>query len=118
MEIVRLEGLNTQWTATQDSAANAAQTLTKAAVAGKKHCITALSVAVSGAAAAADITVTLKDGATVIWKGVVGTGARGMGLIKDFLFPLVLSENSAANLEVAAGGASVVTTANLTGYTL
>lgn len=106
------------WAITQDSAANTAQTLTMAAEAAKKHYITALEVVLSGAAAGADIAIVLKDGATAKWKTIIGNAAAvGTRVTMAFPQPVELSENTAANLEVGGGGASAITTANLSGYT-
>jgi hypothetical protein len=103
----------------QDSAANTAQTITVAAVAGKYHHASGLSVYVSAAAAVSDITVELKDGATVKWKGIIGAGAeRGSSVERTFDPPIRGTTNTAMTLVVSAGGASVVTTANLQGYTI
>lgn len=101
------------------SSANAAQTLTVAAGgAGVRNYAKGLEVAIRGAAAGADINITLKDGATVLWREVIGNAApRGERV--GVMFPdrgLKGSANTAMTLEVEAGGASVVTVANLAYY--
>ncbi len=104
---------------TQDSGINAPQTLTKAAVAGKIHYITAIEVSISGASAASDITIQLKDGGTTVWKEIIGSGApRGDRAGIVFTFPIALTAGNAANLAVDAGGAGVVTSANMASYTV
>jgi hypothetical protein len=108
------------WTVVQDSAANTAQTATKAAQAGARHYVTGVEVAVSGAAVgSADISITLKDGTTAKWKTFIGAAAaRGTRIFVDFSrAPIEMSVNTAVNLAVDAGGASVITTANIVGYT-
>lgn len=107
------------WAISQDSAANAAQTLTKAAEAGRRHYVTGFEVVTSGGTAAADIVIDIQDGAARLWRTVIGAGApRGERIGAIFFVPLRCSENSAARLVVGAGGTGVVTTANLCGYTL
>lgn len=108
-----------QWAATLDSGNNAAATVTKAAVSGKTHYITAIEVCISGAAAANDITVELKDGSTTVWKEIIGSGApRGdrAGIVLNH--PIALTTGNAANLAVSAGGVGVITSANMAGYTV
>jgi hypothetical protein len=108
------------WSATQDSAAATSQTLTKAAEVGKRHYITGVSCAISGADNATnDLTVVLKDGATAIWKGVIGSAEkRGAITGQTFPVPIRCGDNTAVSVEVSAGAAGVVTTANLVGFTL
>lgn len=115
------QSVNVVWTVFQDSAANAAQTLTRAAPGvGKRLAVTEIEVSVKAAAvAAADVLIELKDGATVRWRGVIGAAAaRGAVYRKDFREPIVCADNAAANLEVAAAGAGAITTANMAGFTL
>jgi hypothetical protein len=110
--------MQAQWAITQDSEANTEQTLTKAAISGRKHFVTALEVVISGGNAGADISVILQDGTTALWKTFIGSGAtRGERVGLVFSQPLECGMGNAANLVVAAGGASVVTSANLAGYT-
>jgi len=72
------------WSITGDSAANTAQTLTKAAVAGKTHYIFGLEVVIKGAAAGADIDIELKDDTTAIYKTCIGMPLLS-GLTLDFI---------------------------------
>ncbi|MEC0265137.1 hypothetical protein [Paenibacillus anseongense] len=103
---------------TQDSGNNAVQTLTRVLVAGKSHYITSIEVSISGAAAANDITVELKDGSTTVWKEIIGSGApRGERAGIVFNSPIKLTAGNAANLVVSAGGTGVITSANMAGYT-
>ena len=115
--------LATPWTMTGDSAANTAITLTKNAVAGKSHYITAIEVVISAAAAAVDISCILKEDAAGIpvnmWKEIVGNASpRGARVGITFPLPVKLSTNKTADLLVDAGGAGVITTLNLSGFTL
>lgn len=107
------------WATSQDSVANTALTVTRAAEASRAHYVTMLEVVVSGAAAANDITVLLKQGATVKWKEVIGSGAaRGTAVGFTTSQGIEFAENTAVTVEVLAGGAGVVTTTNLAGYTV
>lgn len=108
------------WTVTQDSAANTLQTVTKAASgAGVKHYVTGFSAVVSAAAVgAADAAIILKDGSTAKWKEFFGALAvRGARVSATFDPAIEITANAAVNLEIAAGGAAVVTTGNIIGYT-
>lgn len=106
------------WSQTQDSAANTAQTITKAAGgSGVIHYATGFEVVLSAAAAANDITIELKDGAAVLWKTIIGsTAARGARVSQNFSFPIVGTANTAMTLVISAGGVGAITTANLMGY--
>lgn len=105
------------WTVTQASAANAAQTLTKAAVADTRHRVSGFSCVVIAAAAGADIGVDLQFGGVSKVKDYIGSGAaRGTRLAFAFDPPLDPAENTAITLVVDAGGAAAVTRANLYGF--
>jgi hypothetical protein len=107
-----------EWAVTGTSTANTEQTITKAAEAGKKHVVTAFEVVIRGAAAGTDISVALKDGTTVKWQTYIGSGAvRGERVGIVFAHGIEMTTNTAANLYVGAGGASVITEANMAGYT-
>lgn len=107
-----------KWSVADDSAVNTAKTITKDAEADKRHYITGVDVFISAAAAANDITVELRDGATKKWKGIIGSGAaRGTRIGFVDQDGIMLSTNTAANLVVDAGGAGVVTHLNMIGYT-
>lgn len=106
------------WTVSQDSSANTAQTLTKAADASR-HFVSGFEVATQGASIAADIVCTLKEGSTVRWRSVIGAGAaRGERTGLSFTNPFVFAANTAVTLEITAGGAGVVTTGNIEGFTI
>ena len=112
-----------QWTEVGTSSANTAKTTTRAAVLNQRHYITAIDVIVRGATAANDICIELRDGSTVEWNTYIGSG-KVQGERYAMVWPATdevdgvqLSVNTAANLVVAAGGASVITEANISGYT-
>lgn len=116
---VSLVGSISEWSATQTSTANLEQTLTKAAGTGTtKHVVTGFEVVIRGAAAGADISVALKDGSTIKWQDYFGSGAvRGERVGIVFAHGIEMTAATAANLYVGAGGASVITEANMVGYT-
>lgn len=93
---------------TVQSAANTASAITLAAVAGAAHHVTSISVTVD--ATVTNMAVTLTDGGTVkhAWR-LTGTG----GMHKEFPSPLRLTAGAEVVLNVAAGGGTVVTVANL-----
>lgn len=110
------------WTVTGSSTANAAKTITKAASTGYSHYITGFEVAISGAAAGADIDITLKDDAagtpTTYWKTYIGTAAAvGSRVVVTFPVPIKLGLSKTADLVVGAGGASCITNLNIAGFT-
>lgn len=113
-----------QFSQSQDSGANASQTITLTGQgaptapnisASNYFIVTSLSVFISAAAAGADITVVLSSGTRVMWKGIIGSGAaRGAGLqlqIPIDGWPADAGAN--VTLVVGAGGAGCITTANL-----
>lgn len=122
--VVDVEGtvtalLTNVWTETQTSGDNAQQTVTRAAVLGQIHRITAIEVVIKGAAAGADIDIELRDGATVLWSEVIGDAALvGTRVGISFSHPVQCTANTAANLVVDAGGqAGCLTVASMSGYT-
>lgn len=108
-----------QQNTTGTSAANTAQTLTKAAEANKTHYVTGFEVVIRGAAAANDIAVTLRNGTTIIYRTYIGN-TKASGERVGVMLPLgglQATPNTAVTLEVTAGGAGVITEANLITYT-
>jgi len=100
-----------EWSITT-TADNAAATVTRAAEAGKQHCI--LSISGSFSAAVAGKLMTLKDGATII-------GNFHVHNQRDIVFerPLKLSVNSLAELSLAASGtATQIGAVTMTGFTI
>lgn len=110
------------WATTGASAANTAGALSKAAVTGKCHYITGFSVVVTAAAAAATAAgflVQLKDGTTSIWEDTLpASAAVGSSIDVTFPAPIRITSGAAANLAVAALGASSIARMNLCGYTI
>lgn len=99
---------------TADSAANTALTQTVAAVAGKSHYLYAFGASVGAAALASTVTVTIKDGATAIYKVTLGVGSPiGEARYREFAKPIKITTAAALTLEATAGGAGVVMTGNL-----
>jgi hypothetical protein len=112
-----------QFPQSQDSGANASQTITLAAPvapvgqqsASVYYIVTSLSVFISGAAATADISITLNSGSRLMWKGWIGSGAA-RGASVPLTIPIdgwPAEAGQAVTLVVGAGGAGVVTTANI-----
>lgn len=107
---------------TQDSTANASQTLSQAAPpTGMNNYVTSFEVVISAAAAGGDISCVIQDsvGPTTKYKTFIGSGAaRGTRVFNNWTFDSPLGPIAGqAQLVVAAGGASVVTTADLQGFT-
>ncbi len=92
-----------------DTATNDVATATMAAVTGLSHYITGVSGSFS---ATADGALTLKDGATEIARWYVYDAFD-----VTFPSPVRLSPGTAANLTLAAGGATIDGAAVLRGYT-
>lgn len=106
------------WTISQDSAANTLQTLTRAGEAGA-HYVSGFEVATQGAAIGADIVCTLSEGGTVRWRSVIGAGAaRGERTGLSFTNPIRFAPGVNVVLTIAAGGAGVITSGNIEGFTL
>jgi hypothetical protein len=108
------------WTAKGTSGANAAQTVQKAAQTNACHYVTSYLVVIRAAAAGADIGVAIKDGDdNILWQDYIGNAAA-RGSRCGFSFPdagLKIPAGKAAKIVVDAGGAGVITEANLFGYT-
>jgi len=60
--------------------------------------------------------VELKDGATTVWKGIIGTGAAS-GTKIGFEDEDGIILTAEASLVVSAGGVGVITVLNMIGYT-
>jgi hypothetical protein len=107
-----------EWTVVGTSSANAALQVSKAAVAAKRHYVTAFEVSVITADVTGDVEITLEAGTTEKWKTSLGDSAvRGDRCGITFDPPMEFPVNTAVNLEVGAAGASAVTVGNITGYT-
>jgi hypothetical protein len=109
---------STVWSLSQTSTAATAQTVTRAAEVGNTHRVQGFEVVIGGADTTVAIAITLRAGATVIWRTRFGPVAK-QGDRVGVMFPqaLVAAENEAVSLEVGAGSAGVVTDANLAGMT-
>ena len=107
------------WNETNDRGANAPITETHAAEVGRRHSVVFIDVVVAGAALGNDVTIELLEGATVRWRTKLGQGlARGErgGIV--FQRPVKMGVAQAAAVSVSAGGAGVVITVNIGGYTI
>lgn len=110
---------NIDWTEVADSGVNAAVTVTHAAETDRQHYVIIFEVVVRGADLTADVVIELRQGATVIWRTVLGNGlTRGERSGVAFPRGLKLDSNTSAVLNATAGGAGTILTANLGGYTI
>lgn len=107
-----------QFCSSQDSAAGAAQTLTIAAVVGRAHHVTEVSVGILSGEAAGQVNIEIQDGVTKRWKSVLDTAVNGNERILTFDPPLRMTKGNDAKVVVSAGGGAVVTIANAKGYTV
>lgn len=108
------------WTICQSSSANAAQTLTKAAVTGARHYLSSLTVCISGAAVAATgCVINIKSDTTEIYRFTVnGSTANGSTVHYTIDTPIPCAPGVKMDIVVAAvGTASGVTTVSAAGFT-
>ena len=116
-----MSGYTAPWSETQASAANTAQTLSHAAETGRKHLVTGIIVQFTVATPATPILWELRDGdgtGTVILSGGAGPGVAGMEIIRSEPLTDKTTVGSAVTLTVAAAGATIVSRANLIGFTI
>ena len=107
------------WDENDVSVANTAITITHAAEAGKRHIVTGFEALVLGAALSNDVTVELREDATVRWRTGLGDAApegERTGLM--FAKPREFGLNTAVSLVAIAGGALATITLSMTGYTV
>ncbi len=108
-----------EWDEVDDSAANAAVTITHAAEAGRQHFVVGFEASVRGAILGNDVIVELREGATVRWRINMGSGsARGERSGVVFSRPRQYAIGGAPALNADAGGAGVVITLSMMGYTV
>lgn len=103
---------------TNVSAANTALTLTLPATANIRWALAGYSVSVRGAATGADLSITVNDNGTVVWRDTIGNAAaRGTRITQDFPRPIVAAvANTAMTLVIPAGGTGVFIAASLYGH--
>ena len=103
---------------TQESEADTEQTLTVAAVTGQRHHIYGVDIYIRGASNSVGMTVELREGATVRWRGVIGE-ASPKGERIGFILPhgVEFDESAAIDLYVPAGGVGCISVANLLYHT-
>jgi len=111
-------GGTTEWTEVGDSVANTALTLSHALVVGQRHYVTGFEAVTKGATLAQDVVVELRDGVDVKWRTTLGNAAVE-GERTGVMFPRAMEWTSgvAVDLNVEAGGALVVITLSMLGYT-
>ena len=112
-------GLPAATPASTTGGANAAATATRAAVAGKRHLITAISISVTGQNAST--TWAVKDGSTTIWTGHLGALIAGSipesNHAEQFNPPIQGSVGNAVSITATAPGDGCVATVNIASYT-
>lgn len=108
----------TEWTEVTDGTANAVATLTHAATVGQRHYVTGWEAVTKGAALGNDVVVELREGATVKWRSTLGNTAV-QGERTGVMYPRALEFASgiAVTLTAEAGGALVIITLSMLGYT-
>lgn len=103
-----------KWTAV-DTNSNAATSANVVAVAGQQHFATHVTVSFSTVPATA-LTLTIKDGTTVIWQVELST--TNTIFTENFeTRPLHASTNAALSANVGAAGTGVTSTISLAGFT-
>jgi hypothetical protein len=115
-----LAGKGSVWSATGTSGANAAQTVSHAAEAGKTHVVTWYIVTTRGAAVGSnDVTVQIASGSTQKHADSIGAAATQASSPRcgasQIEIPMV--EGAAANMVISAAGALCITDASFGGYT-
>ena len=104
---------------TTTGSANTAATHTIAAVSNEQILIHGFEVVIAGAAAASDILIEIEDNTTPVWQTVIGTAAAiGTRTGAMFAKPIRITKGNAMNLQVAAGGSSVVARISTTHTTI
>ncbi len=107
------------WDENGVSAAGGSITITHAAEAGKRHIITGFEALALGAALGNDVTIELREDAIVRWRTGLGNAAlQGERTGLMFPKPREFGLATAANLVSDAGGAGVLMTLSMTGYTV
>jgi len=104
------------WSMSVESLGNTAITLTRPAESGRIHVITGFEALIFGASAALDIPTTLRLGATVVYKSVIGSGAVRGSRIGYMGSKIAAPAGVDVSIQAGAGGAGVITTLNLVGY--
>lgn len=109
-----------QWTETDIPAANTAAAAVHAAGgAGTQHIVKQITVSLAaGAAASGIVTATLTDGVNTLWTGKMSAPINGSVSITPPGLEIPIPANTAATLNVTAGGANTEVTAAMSGYTI
>lgn len=94
---------------------NATTTATQSGIAGKQHFICGISISASAQPTAA-VTVTLKDGGTVLDQWEIPP-AQFAPIVHNYTRPFVCSGGNDASASVTAMGAGVRSTVVLKGFT-
>lgn len=105
------------WGVTGRSGINAAQTIARNAEAEHRHAVTGLGVHLDYAAAKNPVTVNLLVDGAVAYGAMIPSGST-TPIVQDFRSAIGAIENASIALYVGPAGASVVTVANMNGFTV
>jgi hypothetical protein len=111
------------WAVQHQPAATTAATITRAAVAARRHIATSITICTSGVAAQPTLLFNLRDGATgagtILWSGRLSAAAGASSCVVVPNLLIVGTVNTAMTLESAAAPASTnFATVALTGHTI
>ena len=110
---------SSEWDEVDDSAVNTVVTITHAAEAGRRHYVEGFEASIRGADLTSDVIVELREGATVRWRINLGSGSiRGERGGVVFNHPREFAVNSPVTVNAGVGGAGVIITLNMLGYTI
>ena len=104
------------WSVTGTSAANTAQTITKAALTGYHHVLKSYSVSARGGTPGAGIEIQVKSGDVVVWRDAIN-GNTPASARHRFRNGIKAALGAALSVTVSAGGTSVITEADVEGET-
>lgn len=105
------------WGATGRSGIDAAQTIARDAESEHRHAVTGLGVHLDYAAAKNPVTVNLLVAGLVAYGAMIPSGST-TPIVHDFRSAIGAIENATVALYVGPAGASVVTVANFSGFTV
>lgn len=108
-----------EWDEVGDGLANAAVTITHVAEVDRQHYVVGFECSIRGADLGLDIILELREGATVRWRINLGSGSiRGERAGVVLPRPRQYAVNSPVTLNATAGGAGVISSLSMMGYTL
>ena len=85
----------------------------------KTHYLTYIHIILSGAVAANNCVITVKDGDSIRYKTLIpSTAPIGSDKTVSFVYPIAITTGSALEVKATAAGAGAILTVNVGGYTL